>query len=274
MKIRFLMLSILGLILFNSCSSDSDSNTPTSQNLDPNTILPKKIINEGGFGATYEFFYNQNKIDYIKISNEIYDGIEEYVFTYTGNLITKIQIVSGGQESEHLDFTYQNNKLVNKKYTYYITNGSGITTTEVSELDYVYNSNNTISVLADGVLKTTYTLSEDQSYILKKDQAFIDYSYISSSPFKNILGIKESFLDMGYSYYIGGWDSILDNLFASSATRNITRIEDNNPLSNVFVEKKEYSYSYNELLFPTSIIFFRGSGFAFGYDSTSHIFYQ
>ena len=262
------MLSILGLILFNSCSSDSDSNTPTSQNLDPNTILPKKIIKEGIYGdGTYEFFYNQNKIDYIKFSIAEADvpGSVDYVFTYTGNLITKIETVSGGLLSERLDFTYQNNKLVNKKYTY------GITTTEVFELDYVYNSNNTISVLADGVLKTTYTLSEDQSYILKKDQAFIDYSYISSSPFKNILGIKESFLDMGY--YIGGWDSILDNLFASSATRNITRIEDYQ-LSNVFVEKKEYSYSYNELLFPTTIIFFRGSGFAFGYDSTYHIFYQ
>ena len=274
MKIRILMLSLIGLIFFNSCSSDSNSSNSTSQNLDPNTILPKKIINEGGFGGTYEFFYNQNKIDYIKISNAEADvpGSFDYVFTYTGNLITKIQIVSGGQESEHLDFTYQNNKLVNKKYTYYITNGSGITTTEVSELDYVYNSNNTISVLADGVLKTTYTLSEDQSYILKKDQAFIDYSEVSSSPFKNILGIKESFLDMGYYFVLG--DTLLDNLFASSASRNITRIEDNNPLSNVFVEKKEYSYSYNELLFPTSIIFFRGSGFAFGYDSTSHIFYQ
>ena len=74
-------------------------------------------------------------------------------------------------------------------------------------------------------------------------------------------------------YYLGGGVSILDNLFASSATRNITRIEDS-PLSNVFVEEKEYSYSYNELLFPTTIIFFRGSGFAFGYDSTYHIFYQ
>ena len=57
MKIRILMLSILGLILFNSCSSDSDSNTPTSQNLDPNTILPKKIIEDGVNGMIfYEFF--------------------------------------------------------------------------------------------------------------------------------------------------------------------------------------------------------------------------
>ena len=118
MKIRILMLSLIGFIFFSSCSSDSDSSNSTSQNLDPNTILPKKIINEGGFGVTYEFFYNQNKIDYIKISTEIVDGIIEFVFTYTGNLITKIQTVSGGQESEHLDFTYQNNKLVNKKYTY------------------------------------------------------------------------------------------------------------------------------------------------------------
>jgi hypothetical protein len=271
MKIRILMLSLLGLIFFNSCSSDSDSSNSTSQNLDPNTILPKKIIDEGGNNLTYEFFYNQNKIDYIQLVGPNGET-EDYVFTYTDNLITKIQTVFGGQEEESLDFTYQNNKLVNKKYTVDVTNGSGITTTWVTELDYVYNSNNTISVLADGILKTTYTLSEDQSYILKKDQAFIDYSNASSSPFKNILGIKESFLDMGY--YFGGGANVLDNLFASSATRNITSLNDIGVLTNVFFETREYSYSYNDILFPTTIIFFRGSGFAFGYDSTFHIFYQ
>ena len=263
------MLSILGLILFNSCSSDSDSNTPTSQNLDPNTILPKKIIKEGIYGdGTYEFFYNQNKIDYIKFSIAEADvpGSVDYVFTYTGNLITKIETVSGGLLSERLDFTYQNNKLVNKKYTY------GITTTEVFELDYVYNSNNTISVLADGILKTTYTLSEDQSYILKKEQANINYSEVSSSPFKNILGIKESFLDMGY--YFGGGGGLLDNLFASSASRNITSLSQYN-ISGIFFQSRDYSYSYNELLFPTTIIYFTGNGsYAFGYHSTYHIFYQ
>jgi len=54
MKIRILMLSIIGLIFFNSCSNDSNS---TSQNLDPNTILPKKIIEDGnGMSFFYEFF--------------------------------------------------------------------------------------------------------------------------------------------------------------------------------------------------------------------------
>jgi hypothetical protein len=278
MKIRILMLSLIGLIFFNSCSSDSDSSNSTSQNLDPNTILPKKIINEGIYSdGTYEFFYNQNKIDYIKCSAETeIDGAPvsfDLVFTYTGNLITKIQTVNGGQEFEYLNFTYQNNKLVNKKYTYDTTNGSGITTTVVFELDYVYNSNNTISVLADGILKTTYTLSEDQSYILKREQDEINYSEVSSSPFKNILGIKESFLDMGY-YFGGAGVTVLDNLFASSASKNITSLSQYN-ISGIYFQSRDYSYSYNELLFPTTIIEFRGNGgFGFGYDSTSHIFYQ
>jgi hypothetical protein len=81
--------------------------------------------------------------------------------------------------------------LINKKYT---TFSGG---TYISDLEYVYNSNNTISVLSNGILKTTYTLSTNQSYIVSKDGGNLLYS-LTSSPFKNVIGIKEAFLDLGY----------------------------------------------------------------------------
>ena len=62
MKIRILMLSLIGMIFFNSCSSDSNSTNSTSQNLDPNTILPKKIIEDRYGSLCYEFFYDQNHL--------------------------------------------------------------------------------------------------------------------------------------------------------------------------------------------------------------------
>jgi len=268
MKIRILMLSIIGLIFFNSCSNDSNS---TSQNLDPNTILPKKIIEDGnGMSFFYEFFYTQNKINYIQIGEEFGVNAIKCYFTYTGNLITKIQIGESGQELGFIDFTYQNNKLVNKKYTDFASVNGGPIQTLISNIDYVYNSNNTISVSSDGILKTTYTLSDDQSYIQRKDQGSVTYSS-TSSPFKNVLGIKESFLDLGYNFSSNSW-YFFDILF-SSTTRNITSIT---PFGGgLFFPDVHYSYTHNELLFPTNIIRFYGSVYGVPkYERTYNIFYQ
>ena len=175
------------MIFFNSCSSDSNSTNSTSQNLDPNTILPKKIIEEELGSLCFEFFYDQNKINYIQVSAVAFDEFigdssGKCYFTYTGNLITKIQFGESGDEEGFIDFTYQNNKLINKKYT---TFSGG---TFITDLEYVYNSNNTISVLSNGILKTTYTLSTNQSYIVSKDGGNLLYSS-TSSPFKNVIGI-------------------------------------------------------------------------------------
>ena len=269
MKIRILMLSLIGMIFFNSCSSDSNSTNSTSQNLDPNTILPKKIIEDRYGSLCYEFFYDQNKINYIQVdyfTNEELGGSGggKCYFTYTGNLITKIQFGESGDESDFIDFTYQNNKLVNKKYTS-LSGG-----TYISDLEYVYNSNNTISVLSNGILKTTYTLSTNQSYIVSKDGGNLSYS-LTSSPFKNVLGIKEAFLDLGYDV-IPEFD-LFDTLF-SSTTRNIISITPF-PGGQSF-DSLHFRYAYNELLFPTNITRFYGSNIfgALIYEGTYSIFYQ
>ena len=102
MKIRILMLSILGLIFFNSCSNDSNSSNSTSQNLDPNTLLPKQIIiTDVLSGNTLKqiFFYNGNKINYITSTSTWFDEqSQSYVsnsgntyFTYNGDYITKME---------------------------------------------------------------------------------------------------------------------------------------------------------------------------------------
>ncbi|MCX6185284.1 MAG: hypothetical protein NTX74_09730 [Flavobacterium sp.] len=274
MKIRILMLSLIGMIFFNSCSSDSNSTNSTSQNLDPNTILPKKIIEEELGSICYEFFYDQNKINYIQVDTFISGefggsgGVNCY-FTYTGNLITKIQLGESGDEKGFIDFTYQNNKLINKKYT---TFSGG---TYISDLEYVYNSNNTISVLSNGILKTTYTLSTNQSYIVSKDGGDLLYS-LTSSPFKNVIGIKEAFLDLGYDVNAENVNpefDFLDILF-SSTTRNIISITPF-PGGQSF-DSLHFRYAYNELLFPTNITRFFGSNIfgALIYEGTYSIFYQ
>jgi hypothetical protein len=277
MKIRILMLSLMGVIFFNSCSSDSNSsdsnsNNSTSQNLDPNTILPKKIIGEGINGDNFfEFFYNQNKINYIQLGEEFGVNTLKCYFTYTGNLITKIQFGESGQELGFIDFTYQNNKLVNRKSTLFASSNGGPVETFISEVEYVYNSNNTISVSSNGILKTTYTLSSDQSYIDRKDGGFINYSS-TSSPFKNVLGIKEAFLDLGYNFS-SDFELIFFNTLFSSTTRNIISITPF-PGGLIFADV-HFSYAYNELLFPNTIIRFYGSVYGVPkYERTYNIFYQ
>ena len=273
MKIRILMLSLMGLIFFNSCSNDNNSsnrnsNNSTSQNLDPNTILPKKIIQDGANynSFSYEFFYNQNKINNIQVGDEFGVNIFKCYFTYTGNLITNIQFGESGQVLGFIDFTYQNNKLVNKKYTTFFS----VNEISISDLDYVYNSNNTISVSSNGILKTTYTLSNDQSYITDKDYGFVSYNS-TNSPFKNILGIKESFLDLGYTISSNSGLVGFDTLF-SSTTRNIASIT---PIAGgLNVYDQQFSYAYNELLFPTTIIRFYNSIYGIPkYERTYNIFY-
>ena len=270
MKIRILMLSLIGLIFFNSCSTDNNSTNSTSQNLDPNTILPKKIIKDevNGNSMFYEFFYNQNKINYIQIGSEFGVPYKCY-FTYTGNLITNIQFGENGYVNGYIDFTYQNNQLVNKKYTFF-SNIGGTVQTSINNIDYVYGSNNSISVSSDGILKTTYNLIN--GLIMNKDGGYVSYNS-TSSPYKNVLGIKESFLDLGYtlytpSIYTDFWG--VDTLF-SSTIRNIISIRS----LQIFFPESHFSYTYNDILFPTKIIRYYGSvNGVIKYDRTYNIFYQ
>jgi hypothetical protein len=252
MKFRILMLSLLGLIFFNSCSSDSNSSNSTLQNLDPNTILPKKIIRENAIdeSISYDFFYNQSKLDHIH-HDYFNNGVNielDFNFTYNGNLISEIEVIdNSGQMVSNIEFTYQNNKLVNKLITNvdYVVN-----------IGYSYDSSNNIITRTitspDGVVDETNTLTIINNLVYP----YSDISYSTTpSPFKNITGIQDAFIEMGTEYdHTSSFDYL--HIFFST-TKNILRS------SGYFV------YVYNDIEFPTTINYYGG------YPGTSYsIFYQ
>jgi hypothetical protein len=261
MKIRILMLSLIGLIFFNSCSSDSDSSNSTSQNLDPNTILPKKIMRGDSFGEfiTYDFFYNQSKLDHIHCEYFYNNGVFfelDFNFTYNGNLISKIEVIdNAGQVYSKTEFTYLNNKLVNKK----ITENGGI-----PELlyTYTYNSSNNIITRA-----ATYTdINGDSStytdtFTITNNLVFKygEWYSTSHSPFKNIIGIQDALIEGGTEY--GGSNSFDINSLFFSTTKNI-----------IDLQGGRFVYIYNDIEFPTTALYYEN-----GFNITPlnyQIFYQ
>ena len=265
MKIRILMLSLLGLMFFNSCSSDSnssDSNSSnsTSQNLDPNTILPKKVIvsgvNAGPFdqeGYTYEFFFNQNKIDYLKLTqtntNSGNSIVSNFYFTYNGNLITSIS-----DRTSTYNFIYQNNQLIQTNINY----GQFIE----DPITYTYNSNGTVTCI-NGSLTTTYTLTNG---VVTSDSSGNEFNYLynSYSPFKNIIGIDKITLfpnNLGLLQYL---------LFFYP--KNIESEPQGEPRSSSNGYQK-YIYTFNNILFPVSFFVYKYGKFVPNISLSFNIIY-
>lgn len=216
MKLRILILSIFGTFIFNSCTSDSNS---SNQNNNPSTILPKKVIYQNTADEyIYEFFYNQDKINYIKITTGI-DYYENCYFTYDGDLITNITYEDSSQNTLYIeDFTYSNNRLINKSI-----NGEVI-------FDYVYNSDGTIIVTSPGGGQgIIYTYNNGM--ITKRFDKDITY-FSTNSPFKNIKGIDSCYFTLDLQ---GG---LLNKLFFSTKL-NVNSGSD-----------YYYTYTYDNNLFP------------------------
>ena len=260
MKIRILMLSLIGLIFFNSCSSDSNSSNSTSQNLDPNTILPKKILRGDSSGEfiTYDFFYNQSKLDHIHYISLNNGPTVEYDinFTYNGNLISEIEVIdNSGQIVSNTVFTYLNNKLVNKVLTFgnYVFN-----------YGFTYNSSNNIITRTVTVTRFGVVIEDSTNTFTIINNLVYPYNYISysttPSPFKNITGIQDAFVEMGTYYdYSSSFEDSQYIFF--STTKNI--IEN---LDEYFV------YVYNDIEFPTTVTYYGGAN---GNGPISYsIFYQ
>jgi len=228
------LLSVPYALYAKTAGTTSSQN---SQNVNPSTLLPKRVLIEendgttgGSFNATsYEFFYNGNKIDYIKITFFDDQGGISYQgnlnFTYVGDLITQI-----GDET----YSYQNDKLVNISI-----NGNCNGTNGVDTVNLVYNSPDSVTVT-----NTFCGTPSTQNVVLANgictniDNKRVSH-YSSYSPFKNITGIDKIF-------FIPGIDAFLSLLFISSTTNTSSYYRESN-------NRIGYLYSYNEILFPQTI---------------------
>ncbi len=173
MKKIILCLSLIAITL-SSCSSDSDSNTSA------NDILVKKVVYTSitdSYTETINYTYNGNKI----VKGVYSDGTED-IFTYTGNLITKIEMIDAGDVVYSETFTYDSNsRLIN-----YVAVEDVFTYEE----SFVYNPNGTVTNTIDGGGVRTLHFENDQLVQIVDDSGKIyDYTYdAKNSPFLNVTG--------------------------------------------------------------------------------------
>jgi filamentous hemagglutinin family protein len=198
-------LVALGLQLsLNSCSKDEESTpepTPT-----PALVLPKKFIfTEASYTSTSTITYNGNKMVEI---NSTYTGEEsgtsKSVYTYTGDLITKVAEYENGVLSDQTDYTYENNKLkssiyarINGQYKskgVYVYNPDGTVTNESYSINIATgvetkNNDNTILTFANGNLVKGVSIQNQVEYIFKNTTT---YEYDNKNSFlKNVLGFNK-----------------------------------------------------------------------------------
>lgn len=188
MKKLLYLFSAIALVL-TSCSSDESSSSSTTP------ILLTKIIDTYEDDSTYttEYEYSGNKII------RSYDSEGEYVlFTYTGNLITKLEFFLSDDTLEQVEtYSYDSSdRLISfvrvqptdtdwgQKETYtYNTNG----TISVNYYSGDYNSQTTLD--QTGVI--TF-LNGEISQIATSDGNTDDYTYDNkNNPLKNVLGLDK-----------------------------------------------------------------------------------
>jgi hypothetical protein len=253
MKLRILILSIFGTFIFNSCTSDSNS----SENTNSNSILPKKIIITGADPGHFscDFFYNQNKIDYIDvISLQQPTDFPQYklMFTYTGDLISEIEKIDiqSGVMFEKINYTYQNNQLISKT-NYQLSLINPGTYDEITR-NYVYNLDGTVTsnltpfdpsvpqnfiyYFTDGLIRNYINTEFGNPYNL------FEY-FTTDSPFKNIIGLEKILF-----CFNDADDEILTWVF-NLPIKNIKSINSSYSGPN----RKDFEYSYNENMFPIII---------------------
>ena len=182
MKKIILCLGLAALSL-TSCSSSDDSS-----NDDPNGVLVKKIVYTSitdDYTETVQYTYNGNKI----LRGTYNDGSVD-VFTYQGDLITKIETVEDGDVTYTETFSYDSNG----RLTRYISAETGYSEQET----FVYNSDGTVtSTLGNGSFTSVRTFHFQNDELTKIVEAgaggrVYDYTYDSkNSPFRNVTGYNK-----------------------------------------------------------------------------------
>lgn len=189
---KLFALSVFIFVSLLSCSNDNDA---VAVNLDPNTALLQKTIiknnsiNEGE-PVTTLWHYNGMKLVYTIDSN----GLRRN-YTYSGNLITKVEEINGGSSKIYMYGYNAENQLV-------AING------DITDV-FTYNSDGTITddrYYTDKTLQSTSIIHLTGGEISRIERTYPDgfstvqeYTYDNQlSPTKNIVGFDKIYLNMNY----------------------------------------------------------------------------
>ncbi|OIV42087.1 hypothetical protein [Flavobacterium johnsoniae] len=215
MKKILCLFSALSMVLISSCSSDDNSSE--SENA---VLLPKKItetvVEDGKSGSiTYTLTYDGNKLKQISLSDA-----SKSVYTYTGDLITKVELFKSGILQSTDVYAYEGGKLVSK-----------ITTRESNKsiqdkLTFVYNANGTVNANQSQIIDrletkydttTLYTFVNGNIASTELIDGRLEEKITSTfddkkSPYINITGAK-LLLDL---------DNYFDFYSANNTVKNVT----------------------------------------------------
>ena len=259
MKKILCLFSALSIVLMSSCSSDDSSTDAGSE-----TLLPKKIVEttvvDGKSGTIdYTITYDGNKLKQVSLSDA-----SKYVYTYTGDVITKVEAFKSS-ELQYTDvYAYEGGKLVSKITTYAF--GSAPT----DKLTFVYNANGTVNANESQIINklevkydttTLYTFSNgnivSSEYINGEREKITSTFDDKKSPFTNVTGVKLLLdLDENFDFYSAN-NELTTTTVSYDSTGKVTRTEtltatnkynSNNFLTEIFVgdaknsEKFEFTY--------------------------------
>ncbi len=187
-----LCLFVVAALTLASCSSDSEN---ASDTILP-TIVSYKYSDSPGDNDLSTITYNGNKI-----VTAGYTANDKEVYTYTGDVITKIEdFAEEGNISSINELTYESGKLKTDVLTEIASDR-----TYISKRVYTYNTNGTISFVNYAVDPTTKVETKSSEGVLtytngnltKKTEIFETYLYTKTyeydaknNPFKNILGFN------------------------------------------------------------------------------------
>lgn len=236
MKKLLCVFSVLVLFLA-SCSSDDNTSTDPLLSIN-GTKLRRAIGNFGGNVVTTESIYDGNKL----IATTSSDGTS-FNYTYTGNVITKMEFYRDASLENTTFLTYSNDKL---------TGYTSLSGNEGYRVVYTYNGDGTISI-------TGYTgdsVSQNIQTDLNKKVFFQDGLVVAIEEYKMIDGNPET-LRTTYTHDnanspssgILGHDKLtMYDQGLGNYTRNITSITKTaSNSSDVYVSNINYLYNTSNL---------------------------
>lgn len=256
-KIALLLASFL-VFTFNSCSSSDDAVTQEPEDLSGNVLLKKTITTKGSVVTTDTYFYVGFKIDKILSTNGTNN--DETKFTYTGDLITKVEKYSNAILKSKKEYTYQNDKITQvimyeysggtlsakKKtvYDHHLINGNE----EVADYEVfsINLSNSQETIISDGTVYfsgTTVSSQINTDYPIiaggRYNDKWEEYTYNSKkNPTINIVGYKKLFdnVETTSSGNLGNIKRTADEYVSGSWT--------------TVVSSYKRLFTYNESFFP------------------------
>ncbi|MBC7641422.1 MAG: hypothetical protein H7174_03650 [Flavobacterium sp.] len=250
---KIILVLVFSLLMIVGCSKNDNVVGIGAQS---NLVLLKKIESIGTYSnAVFQtgiLTYDGNKL--LEFNSTGYKEI----YTYSGNLITKIVAYDGNNISQTSEFTYLNGSLSTyisntERFRYYskttYTNNPDGTISYIEKsihkqnLDEQINKTGSLTFVNGNLIKDEYTSSQSSNVIYSADV----YEYDNkNSPFKNILGFDKLYQE------VGGQKNLLTRTF-------ITKYLDSN---NVTVTDTNingfYEYLYNSQDYPTQQKFTEG----------------